>query len=411
MEREKKWVGGLRDKRLLEFVRGRVSFRATNGNLERFLNLAKSRGVSLFRITRIEEGLSGQTLCKCYRKAASAARACGVRLRIEERWGLPFFLHRHRKRLGIPAGVCLFLTFLLLSQNFLWEISFSPDSGKEEQEKILNLLNGYGVSEGAYLPDLNFRKVQHDILQETETLSWIALNRKGVRLEVKATPREKPEDFASELPCDVVAERAGQILHVEALSGETVVRSKQIVREGDLLISGILDYPLEGKGLYTHADGKVFAQTVRKKELSFSLTQKEKKYSGKEKVRKTVSVLGIRLPLYIAFDLPQKYDVETEEKRLVLNQKKMPFALEEQNYRFYEEVDRTYTEEEGKTFLKQEFEEYEKTELADAEILKVEEGFRLEDGKLVGMRRYTCNENIARKVKIPQVNTSERPQN
>lgn len=399
------------DTKLIEFVKGQVSFRAVNGNLEKFINLSQSRGIHLFDLIRIEEGLQGQTYCREYKKAAACAKKCGVRLQLQEKRGLPFFLHRYRKRAGILVGICFFLTFLLVSQNFLWEISYPEEYGKEEQAFVSQMLQEYGVKQGAYLPKLNFRRIQHDLMQETEYLSWIALNRKGSRLEVKFTPREKPEEFASDVPCDVVAQRAGQILHIEALSGETVVKPKQIVEAGDLLISGILDNPVEHKGFYTHADGRVFAQTVRKKTLSFSLIQKEKLYSGKEKVRKSLCFMSANLPLYIAFDLPGEYEMTAKEHLLVLNEKKMPFGIEEKTYRFYETVERSYTEEEAKEILRQGFAEYEKEELSEAEIIKTEEGWEVENGVLIGVKKYVCKEDIAKKVKISQANEGESTKN
>ena len=81
----------------------------------------------------------------------------------------------------VGAGLCCFL--LLLSQNFLWSIEIH-DYGEKDRAFLTEVMEDYGIHVGAYLPGLDCRLLQQQILMEIEDISWMALNRKGTVLEV-----------------------------------------------------------------------------------------------------------------------------------------------------------------------------------------------------------------------------------
>ena len=70
----------------------------------------------------------GEYQCSLFLKDFYRLRGCargkGVRLRICERRGLPFFLQRNRKRWYAAAGLSSFFLLLYIMSLFIWDIHF-----------------------------------------------------------------------------------------------------------------------------------------------------------------------------------------------------------------------------------------------------------------------------------------------
>ena len=106
----------------MRYMKGTLRFKAYGGYFERFINLAAQNGYSLWGVYKQDQIFYGVTTVKDYRKLAKTAKKAGVRLRIADKKGFPFLVHRYRKRLGLLIGICFFVSFLLFMQNFVWQI-------------------------------------------------------------------------------------------------------------------------------------------------------------------------------------------------------------------------------------------------------------------------------------------------
>lgn len=383
--------------KLIRTGKGSVTFCAEGARIETFLNSANEYGVCLWNLCRKNGRLIGCTNVKSYRTLAYCARKTHTRLRIQQKRGLPFVLHHYRKRWGIFVGFCFFVSFLLISQNFIWQIRYPP-CDEETKEALDVLLEKYGVVVGAYLPDMNTRELQHKILLESTDLSWMALNRNGTTMEVELSVKTPQPQMEADTPCNIVARKTGQIVSIDASQGQKQVKPKEVVLAGDLLIRGTAMAEGGDSLRYVHADGRVIAQTVTKHEISFALTQSEKSYTGETESRYTLNLFGLHVPLYLATPFASEYEEEQTELPAVLFDTTMPFGLQKTQYRFFTPTQHTYTEEEANALIEQGFAEFEATELAQAEILSREDVRTLQDDVVTVTRTYTCNEDIAQKI-------------
>jgi len=89
---------------LIRFITGYVVFNARGGFPERFINLCALHHIPLWDVNCSGGGLRACTTIKGYRQIRPPARKSRVLPRIAERHGLPFFLHRYKRRAGMLAG-------------------------------------------------------------------------------------------------------------------------------------------------------------------------------------------------------------------------------------------------------------------------------------------------------------------
>lgn len=97
----------------------------------------------------------------------------------------------------------------------------------------------------------------------------------------------------------MVSKADGIVARVETMDGEAAVKEGDTVTEGEILISGTVsmeppmysDQPV--RYYQTHARGRVEARTWRTLTASIPLTAQVKAYTGEEKSRFTLTVLGI----------------------------------------------------------------------------------------------------------------------
>lgn len=378
---------------------GTVFFRAQGDEVGRFLSLCRSNGVNVNRFFKTGGICRGALSPRDYRRASTFAKSVGVRLRIEKKIGLPFLIYRYRKRLGLFIGAAAAVGILLFLQCFVWAIDVS---GNEQitDAHILATAEKYGLKKGLFLPNADLEKIEMDMLGDLPTLSFLSLNRIGSRVEIELSEESpKPIIVSGDEPCNIVSSKTAQIVETEVYVGQKMVNLGDVVYEGDLLVSGVVESP-DGKTTYRHASAKILAQTNFVKEFSIALNQEEKIYSGKEKKRYRIDICGKKLPLFIATPIQSPHDSKKEMDTLRLFGIPLPIGLETETISYYEVQPVTFTEEQALELIQKNIEIYEQEELRDAEILSKEMSASL-DGDIFRVEiHYQCLEDIAVAQKI-----------
>ena len=98
---------------------------------------------------------------------------------------------------------------------------------------------------------------------------------------------------------NVVASEGGQIKRLEIYSGQPVVSVGEAVKAGDLIVSGIVEDP-KGHSTLRHARAKVMALVPFKEDFSVKLKEEFTVDTGRVKKLHTLSVFGMKIPLYFS---------------------------------------------------------------------------------------------------------------
>jgi len=281
----------------LQYTKGHVRISVTGFGLARFLNMAAYRGVYLWDITRTPQGVELNVTIKGFKMLKGCARKTSCRTKIIKKNGLPFLLYRYRRRKLLIGGIAFFLLGIFMLSSFIWRIEIE---GNEvlSHDTVMVFLEEQGLRIGAPKFRLNNRAIQQSLLVNFEEISWADVYTRGTRTTVRLAEALPPQPVHDRrTPVHVVATAEGLITNVIAWSGAPMVRQGDVVQEGELLVSGILeltpdtpDTPL----VYVHAQAEVWARRYHPIEFAIPFIYQEKFYTGKTATNRTFQLLFFR---------------------------------------------------------------------------------------------------------------------
>ena len=295
------------------FIKGYMVIYAEGFFCERFLNICMRRGIYLWNVRRMGEN----RICACisiqgFREIRQVARKTRTHITVRRRYGLPFLMHRYRKRKPVVIGMVLFFVLLWYLSTHIMGIDVAGNERIAETE-IISELKNFGVYHGAAVRKIDEKLVKNQMMTRFDDIAWIGVNIKGSRVYIEVRERlDTHVDVDRDMPCDIVAAKQGLVKLLEVKNGQTMVKVGQLVEQGDLLVSGVVDS--EKKGMrYVHSFGEVFAETSYKKTREYPFEYIEKIYTGAEKSKYSFSVLGKEIRLFLKDVQPFEYCDKTEE--------------------------------------------------------------------------------------------------
>lgn len=301
--------------RLTELLRGYVRAELEGADTARFLNLCAETGVELQRAQPLDAlHLRLRLRRRALRGAQAAAERSGCTLRLVSERGVPKALRRLRGRYFLLAGALLAALGLLWSSLHVWELEVEgcADTGEGE---ILAALDKAGVAPGSFWPDFVNERIKCRVLREIPSLSWMAVRVQGSR--AVAAVREAvpaPVIYDAHAPADIVAEKPGLITQVRPLMGTAAVEAGQTVTTGDALVLSEMRSSFEKAGArQVHAVAQVYARTWYSLSACAPLTQTEKTFTGREKLRLALEIGGRRINFYNVSDNSRNLDVEYDK--------------------------------------------------------------------------------------------------
>ncbi len=385
--------------RFLRFVFGYVGFTAQGGFPERFINLCRHNKIILWELKSRNGVISACVDREGYKKIRPVARKSGMRVRISRKYGLPFFLARHSRRVGVLIGACLCAAVLLILSTRIWSIDVIGNV-RVPAETVLGVFEDLGVRRGVAGSRINISATEIEALRRLPELSWLNINISGsaALIEVRETVKS-PELAEDGEPTDIVAARDGQIVILRPFNGTQEQKIGNPVLKGDLLISGIE----QNKDLtvsFCKASGYVVARTNRE------ITAAQ---SAKFTAKKAVSQNKSYVLDFLFFSIPLGRQVEnaySEKSELYINGVTLPVGLTERTQTAYEETEITLTEAQTRLlahlrFFKSGSEDFRYLQVEQSEITANEKNGCTVSGK------FMCLENIGaeRAMQIEEINS------
>ena len=200
---------------------------------------------------------------------------------------------------------------------------------------------------------------------------------------------------------NIVAAESGQIVEIKILNGEKAVEVKDIVKEGDLLISGVSDSQSQGVK-YTNARGEIYAIVNKDIEISVPYENECKIYTGKVYSKKRIKIFS----KLINFSLNNhKYDefydkIEKEKEILLFGKYKLPIVIYETRYYQYKIEKQVYATNEVIDIAMAKLRHDLEIELKDAELVSKTIKTRNYDGFVTVNCNVYIIKNIAKEVQI-----------
>ncbi|HWS29240.1 MAG TPA: sporulation protein YqfD [Clostridia bacterium] len=229
-------------------------------SLERFLNLALSRGIEIWDVKR--KDTSSMTACvsmEGFYALHRLRRTQRCRIRILEKHGVVVSLLPLRFRKVLLFGWVVVLAALLGASRFVWFVTVSGCDVVDERA-IIATLEGMDIHPGTPRSEVRTPELNRAVMASDGRIAWAGTELNGVILKVSVREAVKtPQVVETEPPASIYASEEGVISRIVAYSGSPKVRVGDAVKKGDLLISA--DMAAEGAAPnYVRAHGEVIAQ-------------------------------------------------------------------------------------------------------------------------------------------------------
>ncbi|MBO5109989.1 MAG: sporulation protein YqfD [Clostridia bacterium] len=341
---------------------------------------------------------NGSTFCISTRQYRQTQRLLSsIRPTYSSIRGLPALFLSHRSRWGIPVGVFIAAFLFFSTQNIVWKINISGNDSIS-CESILTELSNAGFHVGSKIDPDDLDQLHNQILATSSDIAWISINLSGVVANVevrehqKATPSTPPESALS----NIVASADGLIHQINVKSGKRVVEIGQVVKKGELLISGISDSQTLG-ARYEQAEGEVYAY-INKEIIVTTPTQSlEKVYTGKEFRKIRLNFFGKSINIFSnCGNLPATCDrIEEEIPILLFGRFSVPITVSKETYREYAEQPTTLSVQEAVDLTMARLTREITNKLKSAELISKTVSLHYSNGAVTATCTLYCIEDIA----------------
>ncbi len=326
------------------------------------------------------------------RRLLREAKREGLSFHLSPLYGLPAFVFAHKTRIGAIVGIFFGIFLTVLSEHHLWEITVVGNETLRDEE-IYWMLREEGIYEGVSTDTIDTLGVANRLAKKSDKLAFVGINIIGNRLEAVVLEHKAPSATDDDtLPSNVVAKTNGVIVAVLPEGGESKLKAGDVVKKGDLLISGVNELR-NGKYHYQRAKGQVFAEVLGEKTVTKELFVYEKKYT--DAVFEEKEIIFFTFSKKFSKDggnLPLTCDrIETKDRIMLFGKIPLPLWYRRVTYREFTLAESALSQERAIALCRKEI----LSSLSDTPLLSYTEEIAFDGERITLTARYRAIEDIA----------------
>lgn len=331
----------------VKWIWGYRLLRCSEADSKAVLNTMLERKIFYWKLHREENReLSFAISEKEYKKLVAILDKRGVKVYSVYGRGLPFICRAHRNRVGLLVGLGIYFALIILSSFFIWDIKVVSNT-QTPHNVIISNLNELGCYEGAFLPSIDFEDLCIDYLEKYKDFSWVSVNVRGTVAYVEIQEKKLYEDELTS-PRNMVASIGGVIEDCSVYEGKSMVAPGNVVKKGDLLISGIVENK-EGAIRLCRAKGRVLASVETDLRVEVPYNSQRQVYTGKSYEEKKLRFFNLTFPLFGESppDDASCTHLSESDAAVLFEKIELPLSVEKEVFYEYKTQEFTYTEEEA----------------------------------------------------------------
>ena len=303
---------------IYNYFTGYLNIRVEGLFLERFINMCAYKKILLMNIKREKSTIMyANVRIVDYKKLKPIAKKTKSRIKIQRKKGLPFIVHKYKKRKIFGILFIVIILLLIISSNYIWNIEITGNVKLTKQE-IMQSLEENGLKIGISKSDIDTNAVINKIRLDREDIAWIGITVKGTNAIVKIKESDKaPEVIDENKYCNIIANKTGMITKINVQNGTAAVKVGDIVEEGTLLVNGYLEGKYTGV-IYVHGAASIEAKIWYTKKEKAMLTQQVPVQTGKEEKKYSIKLKKNQINLFKTLSKFEKYDTINEKKKIIL---------------------------------------------------------------------------------------------
>ena len=325
------------------------------------MNLCSNHHILLWDIARQEDCYTMYISLSDFYKLRPIVKKTGTRAAVLERYGLPFFIRKMRKRKVFALGLPCCLAFLIAMSQFVWAIDFEGNVSITD-DVLLDFLAENGVDYGVAKNKVDIEALEAGLRENFDIITWTSARIEGTHFIVKIKENdlaveEETEDDKENWPgSNLVATQDGVVVSILTRQGVPKVTEGTSVQKGDILVSGAVPVMADDGTVreyqFCHADADVALVYEIPVHEEQPLLYEYKNYTNREKKDLFFSLGHKRYILKLGECRFVKYDTILDSRQLcILNQIHLPFYYGFVVHREYLPVEAVYQEKKAESML------------------------------------------------------------
>lgn len=381
-------------------VNPKIRIEITGDDYNRLLNKIKYAGIYVEEVQIKDEKLTVSINNKDYEIIEKIVNSEGFKCDIIKEIGLYFKLKKISNLKSFIVGIAICGIILKVVSLFLWNIEFEGNHTITD-EQLNFYLKTNNIKTGMFVSEIDCNALEAGLRNEYFDVTWVCAEIKGTNLIIHIKENYNKEISMTETePYDLVAKHNSVIESVITRSGVPLVSKGDVVKEGDVLISGAVEVFNEyEEKLFTdfvNADGDVYGRTTFSYEDSFALDHTEKIVEGKAKNNLYIDIFGMTFEEEVKGEKPY-YVVDEYKNMKLLGNFYIPVRLGIKKQIFYRNVTKKYTNKEAKQIAEEKLELFLKS-LEEKEMQIIEKNVNIDVGndKCISKGTVTVLEPLAK---------------
>lgn len=325
-------------------IQGSVTLHLTGPLLTQLIDRALGAHLQISHVRWVDEKHLELTITlKDFYALRPLLKQTKTRMRIHRKQGFPFLFMRMKRRKLFVVGILLFILMIYAMSSVVWRVEVEGNE-RIPSHQILGYAQEAGVYPGQWkrwLPDRE--SVQHRLLEQLPQTSWVGFRLEGTRAIITVVEKQEIDEQEKKDksgPVDLVAGRNGMIYDMRIEQGRPMVEVNDVVKKGQILVSGMYGEPEEEseektdsqeQGHIIGAKGKVLGEVWYESEVVVPLVKERKVYTG-NRSRAIYPYVGskiVRIPFLYPVSY-KKYETVQRTQVLHLGKRSLPFGWVEE---------------------------------------------------------------------------------
>lgn len=257
------------------------------------------------------------------------AKQQNYQLQVIKQYGIVKLLSFLAKRVGVVAGLAVFLVATVLSSFFVWDIKIYGNN-KVDKSQILNVLKNNGISGGSWFSNNNLNGVEDQILNTIDGVSLCSVFKKGSTIIVNIKEKVFLDTFFNTEQQDVVATQNLTINSISVVQGTPLKKAGDSVKAGETIVAGyFLD--ANGQKVPCKANANISATTWFSKTLNYQKVKKVATRTGNKIVNSKLSLFGVDFTIKNSQNIFENFEVE-QNCNPVFKNNFLPFYMHTTTY-------------------------------------------------------------------------------
>lgn len=253
--------------------------------------------------------------------------AKGIEYSVSEMRGMRGWIKSLRYRLATVIALAVAVLLNIFLSSLIWDVRISGNEVVSD-ERIATAIRDAGLGIGSIWLGSDISDVEAGALDVLDEVSWISINRRGTVLYVEVMEREGisvPQPSVGY--ANVIASRDCVIEEITVKRGVATVKAGDVVKAGQLLISGVI--PDELGGGFCYAEGSVKGTLTDTVEVLVPATEEHVLENIEELDSAAIRLFGFSINIFKKYGKVE-YDygiIENEKVFRLFGRYTIPFGI------------------------------------------------------------------------------------